>query len=106
MRRKDVFNLKQEYHHFRSRVAQTMLLLSSLLLAGMWHAEALAGWPQPAALRAMQGALRYTFSPLIMFGVQVRYPAVTHEQRCEAPGADRRRVGSSSHHACPRDRVR
>eukprot|EP00892_Ulva_mutabilis_P003293 jgi/Ulvmu1/1335/UM011_0063.1 len=69
--RKDVFNLKREYHTFRARVAQAMLVLAALLIAGMWQAENKSSWPETPLLRAVQGALRYSFSPLIMFGVQV-----------------------------------
>jgi hypothetical protein len=71
VQRKDAFNVKTEYHKFRSKVAQTMFLSSALLTFAMRHAAVHA---QPERLPAVMGGmsvLQHSFSPIIMVSVQV-----------------------------------
>jgi hypothetical protein len=69
--RQEALKIKQEYHSFRSGVAQLMLLFSALLVFAMHHAAAAADASRVHTFHIMKGVLRHSFSPIIMVSVQV-----------------------------------
>jgi hypothetical protein len=75
--RQEALKIKQEYHSFRSKIAQLMLLFASVLMFAMWHSASAAAEDadvQHGTFAVIKGVLRHSFSPIIMVGVQVCAP--------------------------------
>lgn len=79
--RQEALKIKQEYHHFRSKIAQLMLLYASVLVFAMWHAASSAEKETKVhhgTFAAFNGVLRHSFSPIIMVSVQARPSAAAY----------------------------
>ena len=82
--RQEALKIKQEYHNFRSKIAQMMLLYASVLVFAMWHAASTAEKEtnvHHGTFAAFNGVLRHSFSPIIMVSVQAR-PAPQPQYIC------------------------
>lgn len=73
VRKDEAFRIKEEYHSFRGRIAQCMLVLCALLVAAMRRARhvhhATRAPSEPAA--SLHDIVHCSFSPIVMVGVQV-----------------------------------
>lgn len=99
--RQEALKIKQEYHSFRSKIAQLMLLYASVLMIGMWHAASAAAKESQVhhgTFDTFNGVLRHSFSPIIMVSVQAcalatcypppeQHPLQTLAFKCQAHGS-------------------
>lgn len=69
VRREEAFRIKDDYHKFRSSVAQCMLLFSALLAIALWR----AGHTVSRSDEAHRPFIAHSFSPIIMVTVQVSH---------------------------------